>query len=147
MGDSARLFLKNRAFRKQMLLPEDAHLLDKFLDAVSQGQTMATVFRVYTPADSIMWPKLTGAVNSSDPRYYYGYLLDVGDTVDVIQDIQRSESASRVRIENVPTPVLLMNHQSSAVATGQCRRAQPFRAAQRLQGRAASFFRDITAPS
>jgi PAS domain-containing protein len=112
LGDSARLFLKNRAFRKQMLLPEDAHLLDKFLDAVSQGQTMATVFRVYTPADSIMWLKLTGAVNSSDPRYYYGYLLDVGDTVDVIRDIQRSESASRMRIENVPTPVLLMNHQS-----------------------------------
>ena len=80
LGDSARLFLKNRAFRKQMLLPEDAHLLDAFLDAVSEGQTMATVFRVYTPADSIMWLKLTGAVNSSDPRYYYGYLLSVDDT-------------------------------------------------------------------
>ena len=112
LGDSARLFLKNRAFRKQMLLPEDAHLLDKFLDAVSQGKTMATVFRVHTPADSIMWLKLTGAVNSSDPRYYYGYLLDVDDTVDVIRDIQRSEAASRMRIDNVPTPILLINHQS-----------------------------------
>jgi len=112
LGDSARLFLKNRAFRKQMLLPEDAHLLDKFLDAVSQGKTMATVFRVHTPADSIMWLKLTGAVNTSDPRYYYGYLLDVGDTVDVIRDIQRSEEASRARIDNVPTPILLINHQS-----------------------------------
>ncbi len=112
LGDSARLFLKNRAFRKQMLLPEDSHLLDKFLDAVSEGQTMATVFRVHTPADSIMWLKLTGAVNSSDPRYYYGYLLDVGDTVDVIRDIQKSEAASRVRIDNIPTPILLMNHQS-----------------------------------
>ncbi|MBG0788942.1 MAG: hypothetical protein H0S80_00420 [Desulfovibrionaceae bacterium] len=112
LGDSARLFLKNRAFRKQMLLPEDAHLLDKFLDAVSQRKTMATVFRVHTPADSIMWLKLTGAVNSSDPRYYYGYLLDVGDTVDVIRDIQRSETASRSRIDKVPTPILLINHQS-----------------------------------
>lgn len=112
LGDSARLFLKNRAFRKQMLLPEDAHLLDKFLDAVSQGKTMATVFRVHTPADSIMWLKLTGAVNSWDPRYYYGYLLDVADTVDVIRDIQRSEAASRMRIDNVPTPILLINHQS-----------------------------------
>ncbi|MUM78859.1 hypothetical protein GKC30_14585 [Pseudodesulfovibrio sp. F-1] len=49
LGDSARLLLKNKAFRKQMLLPEDAHLLDAFLDAVSQGKTMATVFRVHTP--------------------------------------------------------------------------------------------------
>jgi len=112
LGDSARLFLKNRAFRKQMLLPEDSHLLDKFLDAVSQGKTMATVFRVHTPTDSIMWLKLTGAVNSSDPHYYYGYLLDVGDTVNVIRDIQRSEEASRTRIDNVPTPILLFNHQS-----------------------------------
>lgn len=112
LGDSARLFLKNRAFRKQMLLPEDAHLLDRFLDAVSEGRTMATVFRVYTPADSIMWLKLTGAVNSSDPRYYYGYLLDVGDTVDVIREIEKSEAASRMRIDKMPTPVLLMNHQS-----------------------------------
>ncbi|WP_316901017.1 PAS domain-containing protein [Pseudodesulfovibrio indicus] len=112
LGDSARLFLKNRAFRKQMLLPEDSHLLDKFLDAVSQGKTMATVFRVHTPNDSIMWLKLTGAVNSSDPRYYYGYLLDVGDTVNVIRDIQRSEEASRNRIDHVPTPIILFNHQS-----------------------------------
>ncbi len=112
LGDSARLFLKNRAFRKQMLLPEDAHLLDAFLDAVSEGQTMATVFRVYTPADSIMWLKLTGAVNSSDPRYYYGYLLGVDDTVDVIREIEKNEESSQERIDKVPTPVLLINHQS-----------------------------------
>ncbi|MUM78858.1 hypothetical protein GKC30_14580 [Pseudodesulfovibrio sp. F-1] len=59
-----------------------------------------------------MWLKLTGAVNSSDPRYYYGYLLDVGDTVDVIRYIEKNEAASRLRIDNVPTPVLLVNHQS-----------------------------------
>ncbi|MCJ2165269.1 MULTISPECIES: hypothetical protein [unclassified Pseudodesulfovibrio] len=112
LGDSAQLFLKNKAFRKQMLLPEDAHLLDTFLDAVSQGRTMATAFRVYTPNDSIMWLKLTGAVNSSDPRYYYGYLLDIGDTVHVIRDIQKNEEAARLRINHVPTPVLLINHQS-----------------------------------
>ena len=112
LGDSARLFLKNMSFRKQMLLPEDAHLLDAFFEAVREGRTMATVFRVYTPADGMMWLKLTGAVNSSDPRYYYGYLLDVGDTVDVIRDIQKTDAESRLRIDNVPTPVILMNHQS-----------------------------------
>nr|WP_321256603.1 PAS domain-containing protein [uncultured Pseudodesulfovibrio sp.] len=112
LGDSARLFLKNISFRKQMLLPEDAHLLDVFFEAVREGRTMATVFRVHTPADGIMWLKLTGAVNSSDPRYYYGYLLDVGDTVDVIRDIQKTDAESRLRIDNVPTPVILMNHQS-----------------------------------
>jgi len=112
LGDSARLFLKNKAFRKQMLLPEDAHLLDAFLDAVREGRTMATVFRVHTPADSIMWLKLTGAVNSSDPQYYYGYLLDIGDTVEVIREIQETDAAARMRIGNVPTPVMLMDHET-----------------------------------
>ncbi|NDV18680.1 hypothetical protein GO013_04505 [Pseudodesulfovibrio sp. JC047] len=115
LGDSARLFLKNVAFRKQMLLPEDAHLLDAFFEAVREGRTTATVFRVHTPADGIMWLKLTGAVNSSDPRYYYGYLLDVGDTVDVIRDIQKTDAESRLRIDHVPTPIILMNHQSMRI--------------------------------
>ncbi|BBD07727.1 hypothetical protein [Desulfovibrio ferrophilus] len=109
LGEDARLFLKNKNFRKQLLLPEDAHLLDAFMDAVKEGRTMATVFRVHAPSGGVMWLKLTGAVNTSDPRYYYGYCLDISDTVEVIQGIQQSDNKARLRIDNVPTPVMLVD--------------------------------------
>ena len=38
LGDDARLFLKNLEFRRRILLPEDAHLLDGFMEAVKEGK-------------------------------------------------------------------------------------------------------------
>lgn len=110
LGDGTRLVLQNAEYRNSILLPEDAPLMDSFLDAIKDGRTMATVFRVHAQDGETLWLKLTGAVNSRDPRYYYGYLLDVRDTARVIQDIMETESETRLRMDNAPAPVMLVDY-------------------------------------
>jgi hypothetical protein len=76
---------------------------------------MATVFRIKGPGGGIDWLKLTGATNSFDPRYYYGYLLTINDTVDLILGIMESDRTMRRRIGNMSVPVLLMDHKTRRI--------------------------------
>ena len=110
LGDGTRLVLQNAEYRDRILMSEDAPLMESFLDAVKDGRTMATVFRVKSRDGETLWLKLTGAVNSRDPRYYYGYLLDIRDTAKVIQGIIESESEAKLRMDNAPDPVLLAEY-------------------------------------
>ncbi len=115
LGDDTRLFLKNVKFRSKILLEEDAHLLDGFMEAVKEGATASTVFRVHNRAGGVVWLKLTGATNSRDPRYYYGYLLDVSDTVRVIRSIVDKDVELQIMIEDCDTPVMLVNVDDGSV--------------------------------
>lgn len=110
LGDGTRLVLQNAEYRERILVPEDAPLVDVFLDAVKDSRTMASVFRVRGCDSQILWLKLTGAVNSRDPRFYYGYLLEISDTAKAIQDIFETESDDRLRMDNAPAPVLLAEY-------------------------------------
>jgi len=109
-GIDGSLFLKNINYRNTKILPEDSHLLETFMDLVKEGKTAAIVFRVKNQADGISWLKLTGAVNSKDPAYYYGYLLNVDDTVSVIKGILDIDLELKLMIEDVENPVLFFDY-------------------------------------
>lgn len=109
-GIDGTLFLKNINYRNSKLLPEDHHLLETFMDMVKEGKTAAIVFRVKNQEDGISWLKLTGAVNSKDPAYYYGYLLNVDDTVSVIKGILDIDLELKLMIEDVDNPVLFFGY-------------------------------------
>jgi hypothetical protein len=109
-GIDGSLFLKNINYRNTKLLPEDRHLLETFMDMVKEGKTAAIVFRVKNQADGISWLKLTGAVNSKDPAYYYGYLLNVDDTVSVIKGVLDIDLELKLMIEDVDNPVLFFEY-------------------------------------
>ena len=128
LGDGARLFMKNMEFRKQILLPEDAHLLEGFMESVKEGKTASTVFRVRDRGGRLVWLKLTGATNSYDPRFYYGYLLDVSDTVQVIQSILDQDVQPHMMIEDTDVPSLLVDVDDGTVITANS-------AAEKLFGR------------
>lgn len=115
LGDDARLFMKNMVFRRQILLPEDAHLLDAFMEAVKDGRTASTVFRVRDRNGAVVWLKLTGATNTRDPRFYYGYLLDVSDTVRVIKSIVDNDVQLQVMITEADSPALLVDADNGSV--------------------------------
>lgn len=114
-GDGARLLLKSREYRHEIVLPEDINLVESFFEAAREGRTMATVFRAHGPGGEIDWLKLTGATNSFDPRYYYGYLLVINDTVELILGILESDRTMRRRIGNMTLPVMLVDHKTRRI--------------------------------
>ena len=65
--------------------------------------------------DEVVWLKLTGATNSRDPRYYYGYLLDVADTVRVIKSIVDNDAHLQVMITEADSPALLLDADNGRV--------------------------------
>ena len=109
-GIDGALFLKNITYRNANLLPEDRHIVDTFMDMVRDGKTAASVFRVKNRNDEISWLKLTGAVNHQDPSYYYGYLLNVDDTVKVIKGVLDTDLELKLMIEDSNNPVFLFGY-------------------------------------
>ncbi len=109
-GIDGALFLKNITYRNANLLPEDQHIVDTFIDMVKEGKTAASVFRVKNRNDQISWLKLTGAVNHQAPSYYYGYLLNVDDTVKVIKGVLDTDLELRLMIEDSNNPVFLFGY-------------------------------------
>ncbi len=109
-GIDGALFLKNIAYRNANILSEDQHILEAFMDMVKEGKVAASVFRVKNSKGQISWLKLTGAVNRQDPGYYYGYLLNVDDTVAVIKGVLGIDLELKLMIEDINNPVFLFGY-------------------------------------
>lgn len=109
-GIDGMLLLKNMTYRNARLLSEDRHLVETFMDMVKEGETAATVFRVKNRENGVSWLKLTGAVNRKDPAYYYGYLLNVDDTVAVIKGVLDIDLELKLMIEDAENPVFLFDY-------------------------------------
>lgn len=114
-GLDGKLLLKNIQYQRKMLFPEDSYLLDAFMNAVKEGRTTATVFRVQTEYNETAWLKLTGAANTWDPRYYYGFLLNVTDTVEVIKSIVSKDINLQLLVDDTDNPALIIDYDSQQI--------------------------------
>lgn len=115
LGDDTRLFLKNPQVRHDMLVPEDGPMLDAFMEAIKDGKPAAVIFRVFDRQGEVVWLKLTGATNTTNPRFYYGYLLDVSESTHVIRTIMDADSDPGANIEGTHLPTLLVDARSGRV--------------------------------
>lgn len=109
------LLLQNVAFRRRFVIEEDLYLLDNFMEAVRAGKTAATLFRLKPINDTIQWVKVTGVADKKNPRYYYGFMLDVTDTAGIVQSISESDAEKDAMIEFVDHPALLLDAHTKTV--------------------------------
>jgi len=109
LGNQSGLILQNINFSQKIIIKEDMHLFSQFLRAVRRGETAATIFRIKNKNEGVTWIKLTGTVARENPRYYLGYMLDISDTVGIVQDIIESETDAEVMIEQIEHPVILID--------------------------------------
>jgi hypothetical protein len=114
-GLDGKLLLKNIRYRQEVVLSEDEYLINAFMEAVKQSKTAATVFRVRTEDHKTIWLKLTGATNSWDPRYYYGFLLNITDTVEMIKSIVDKDINLQLLVDDIDNPTLLLDFETRCV--------------------------------
>jgi len=103
------LILQNIDYSKRIILKEDLHLLEGFMRAMRNGETAATIFRIKNKDDHITWIKVTGTINRKNPRFYLGYMLDVSNTVGIVQDTLEKDTDIEAMIELVNNPVILID--------------------------------------
>jgi len=109
LGSKSGLILQNINFRNKVIFKEDLHLLERFMEAVRNGETAATIFRIKNNDNHIKWLKVTGTVDRKNPRFYLGYMLDVSDTVAIVQDTLEKDTNIKAIIELVNNPVVLVD--------------------------------------
>jgi PAS domain S-box-containing protein len=116
LGANSGLLLQNSEFRREMVFQEDIYLLEDFMQAVRNGETAATLFRVKTKEGAVQWVKVTGVATPDKPQYYIGFMLDVTNTVAIVQSIMENDTEMQAMIELSDAPALLIDPQSKTIA-------------------------------
>lgn len=114
-GLDGKLLLKNIRYQQDVVVPEDAYLISAFMESVKKGKTAATIFRARYAENKIAWLKITGATNTWDPRYYYGFLLNVTDTVEQIKAILDKDVNIQSLIDDTDNAALVLDYDSRKV--------------------------------
>lgn len=114
-GLDGKLLLKNIQYQRDVVVQEDAYLLSAFMESVKKGKTAATIFRAKCPDDKVAWLKITGTTNSCDPRYYYGFLLNVSDTVGQIKAILDKDVNIQSLLDETDNAALILDYDSRRV--------------------------------
>lgn len=114
-GLDGKLLLKNIRYQQDVVVPEDAYLIGAFMESVKKGKTAATIFRARCAQNRIAWLKITGATNSWDPRYYYGFLLNVTDTVEQIKAILDKDVDIWSLLDDTDNAALVLDYDSRKV--------------------------------
>ena len=109
LGEQSGLLLQNIEFRRRVVIDEDLPFLESFMAAVKNGKTAATIFRIKTETEAIVWIKVTGVAYTKDPRYYLGFMLDVTETSEIVRTISEQDAETMAMIEKVDNPVVLIN--------------------------------------
>ncbi|MFH2125066.1 MAG: PAS domain-containing protein [Pseudomonadota bacterium] len=116
LGKRTKRLLKDPELRKEIILKEDLHLFDEFMDKVKQGRQASVVFRAKAPRGDPVWLKLIGTPSSRDPELYSGFLLEVTDTAQSVSSILEKSQLAQVAIEQADYPVLLLDFEDKKVA-------------------------------
>ncbi len=109
LGYKSGLILQNMAFARQVVLENDIHLLEDFMQAVRAGETAATIFRIKNDNGETVWIKLTGTRCRTKPGCYLGFMLDVSHTSQIVQAITEKDAEFNTTIEMMDYPVILID--------------------------------------
>ena len=111
-GIDGTLLMKSVSYRNSVILPEGMSLFDNFMESIKDAKSAATVFRVKNRKGELTWLKLTGTVNRKDPRYYYGFLLNVDDTISIIKGNPGMDLELELMIEDAENPMLIIHYET-----------------------------------
>ena len=107
LQDQTRYFLKDPELRRRLILPEDFHLFDDFMEHVRTRRRASVVFRVHAPDNRMAWIKLIGTPSEREPRYFFGFMLDVTETVQAALDMDKAMAVEQMAVDSAPYPALL----------------------------------------
>ncbi|MEG6550549.1 hypothetical protein V6C53_09950 [Desulfocurvibacter africanus] len=117
LGDRTGLFMKSPEFRTLMVLPEDLHFLEGFMEAMKEAKAAECIFRIRDHEGAVRWLKLVGWTHPKDLRYYMGHLLDVSDRAEAIKSIIEKDAELQLMIELADNPVIILDFDTKQVVS------------------------------
>ncbi|MEG6506275.1 hypothetical protein [Nitratidesulfovibrio sp. 1201_IL3209] len=118
LEDRSGLFMKSPDFRRRVVLPEDLHFIEAFMEAMKRGDAAETIVRVCATGqeeEQLCWLKVAGWSSPRDPRYYMGYLMDVSDRAEGIRSILEKDAEQQMLIDLAENPTLIVDFDTRQV--------------------------------
>ncbi|HEU6438497.1 MAG TPA: hypothetical protein VE028_13700 [Nitratidesulfovibrio sp.] len=118
LEDRSGLFMKSPDFRRKVVLPEDLHFIEAFMEAMKRGDGAETIVRVCSPdpeEEQLCWLKVAGWASPRDPRYYMGYLMDVSDRAEGIRGILEKDAEQQMLIDLAENPTMIVDFDTRQV--------------------------------
>lgn len=100
-------FLKDLVFAQSLCVPQDFFRLKLFVQAMRKGQSALSIIRVIDQQGHLYWLKMYGAPLESDPKKYFGYVMEVSESIATIHFLMQKELEAEAIIEQFDYPVVL----------------------------------------
>ncbi len=117
LGEKTFLLLKNRQLAKELVFEEDFYLYESFIHSINEARPTLTVIRIRNGEDDFRWLKLIGSQNSYNPGYYLGMIVDITDSIRLIEEMNRKEDEQQTMLELVDNPVVLVDMKSDRIVS------------------------------
>jgi len=107
--------IKNKAYAKEIILEEDYHLYESFIQATHKAQPSRIIFRIHTESGELRWISLKGSHNSYNSGFYMGVLMDITPSVQIISGMLEKENEDLAMINMLDNPVVLIDMASKTI--------------------------------
>ena len=115
LAEKSFLLLKDRTYSREIIFEQDYHMYESFIQAILDSKPAIAVIRVKTGDSDFKWIKLTGTPNSFHPGYYMGMLVDITQSITIIEEMNRKEDEQQTILELVENPVLLVSMNNKTI--------------------------------
>lgn len=136
LGENTFQLLNNKNLAKEVLFEEDIYLYDNFIHALRESEQALTVIRIKQVDNGLRWIKLIGKPNSYNPGFYLGMMVDITDSIKLIEDMTLKEDEKQTMLEIADNPVFLVDIKTKNVVSHNA-------AAQELFGYSFDEFRQL----
>lgn len=119
LGEKSFLLLKNKNLSREVIFEEDHRQFDNFVQSMLDARAALTVVRIKLGDgdNGFRWLKLIGSPNAYNPGYYLGMIVDITDSIKLIEEMNRKEDEQQTMLELVDNPVILIDMRSQAIVS------------------------------
>ncbi|MFO7620486.1 MAG: PAS domain S-box protein [Bacteroidales bacterium] len=115
LAERTFLLLKDRAYSREIIFEQDYYMYESFIQAILDSKPAIAVIRVKTGESNFRWIKLTGVLNSFQPGYYMGMIVDISQSITIIEEMNRNEDEQQTILELVGNPVFLVSMNNKSI--------------------------------
>ncbi len=105
-------FLEDLVFAQSLCVSQDFFRLKMFVQSMRQGQPALSVLRVTDSKGQLFWLKLYGAPLPGNSNQYFGYVMEITESISTIHFLMRKELEAEAAIEQFDYPVILAELQN-----------------------------------
>ncbi len=111
------LLLKNKKVSKELIYEKDFAKYTSFIENIHKSKEDTVIIRLRKNENDVRWIKIIGGPNPYNPGFYLGVLMDVTQSIHLVEELIEEENELQVMLEMADNPVILVNMMDKKVVS------------------------------